>query len=462
MIIQCETGPIIHGNGPIRKSLLALSLAAVAAACLTFAPSARAQDAHYWSIQNGAQATLLGGAVVALDRDLSACYYNPGSLVRVDDGSALSMFAKNSTRVTVALDTSTPVTGESNIGASAPGMFVTRIPGVHIRDGDVLTFSYLVHQTSKLDLTGAVLSSPVIPAEALDFYIAQDIYDGWYGLSWADDLDGFGVGVSLFFSSMSYRQRIDTKDIVLSSSEAGTLSENLYYSFACRRIVARGGVTWTSGPMSLGATITAPSLRLPGSSGEMSVGRNLIAQDSVLVAQIALSRQENLDADYRDPLSIALGAQLEAGTLGLYLSAEWFASVDEYEVLETAPLTSQVPPQEFMLPITQSRDNVLNLAGGVSVKAASWLSFFASARINQSYRRADDRSFVGLAGYDLFHTTAGVGLSNEHFEVVLGGLWASGETDGTVVLSPLPASPSVASHTEFKQTGFVLAFNASF
>jgi len=249
---------------------------------------------------------------------------------------------------------------------------------------------------------------------------------------------------------------------VISVNQAGVLSENLYYSFAARRIVAKGGITWSGGPVSLGATVSLPTMGLPWSSGTVSVGRNLVSIDSTLVAQIATSRQEDLDADYREPLSIALGAQLDAGSFSFHASAEWFASVNEYDVLKTRPLESQVPPAEIPLPIAQSRDAVFNVGAGVAVQTTSWLSFFGSARTDRSYRNRDQRSFVGLDGYDIYHVTAGIGLAKEDFEIIIGGLWASGDADGQVVLSPLPDAPAVPSHTEFEQRGFVLAFNASF
>jgi hypothetical protein len=291
----------------------------------------------------------------------------------------------------------------------------------------------------------------------------QDIYDGWYGLSWARDVNGFGMGVSLFFSSVSYRQRIETKDMVLASPpEAGALSEYLYYNFACRRLVAKGGVTWTSGPVSLGATVTLPSVRLPWSSGEMSVGRNLVYVDTTLTGQIGSSRQEDLDANYKDPPSFAAGAQLTAGSFDFYASGQWFGPVDAYDVLETQPIESQVPVQSYDLLIMQQRESVFNIGGGVSMRATKWLSLFASARTDKSYRDPDIRTFVGLGAYDLTHVTAGVGVSGESFEVVLGGLYASGDANSEVLLSPLPASPAVPSKTDFSEKGFVLAFSANF
>jgi hypothetical protein len=82
-----------HGTVNRKRPFVAV-VAAVAALSLFTTPPARAQDAHYGSIQNGSQATLLGGAVVANDPDLSAAYYNPGALARHAEASALSMFAK--------------------------------------------------------------------------------------------------------------------------------------------------------------------------------------------------------------------------------------------------------------------------------------------------------------------------------------------------------------------------------
>jgi hypothetical protein len=240
------------------------------------------------------------------------------------------------------------------------------------------------------------------------------------------------------------------------------LSEYLYYSFGCARIIGKVGTTWSRGPLALGATVTVPSLRLPWSGGEVSVGRNLLVADTTLSGQIASSRQEDLDADYREPWSVALGAQFDAGSFEFHASAEWFGAVDEYDVLDTEPIESQVPPEEFLLPVTQRRESVFNVGGGIAVEATRWLSVYASARTDRSYRDPGDRSFVGLGAYDLTHVTAGVGVSNDNLEIILGGLFASGDADGQVTLSPLPGSPAVSTHTEFSQKGFVLAFSATF
>jgi hypothetical protein len=452
-----RSGTEIH----IRRWALATGMVA---ACLTSsAPASRAQDAHYWSIQNGADATLLGGTVIANDADLSACYYNPGALARHAEASALSMFSKVTTSVETSLGASQSFTVESDVGASAPGMFAAVIPGLHLAGDDVFAFSYTVRQSSKLDLSGAILSSPTVPAAALDLSIFQDIYDGWYGLTWSKDLGEVGVGLSMYFSSVSYRQRIEDRGAGVTIDRIYFGGDSLYYNFACRRLVFRGGVSWIHGPFALGTTVTLPSLRLPWSSGTVSVAHTYFDEtDSVATGEISLSRQEDVDADYKEPLSVALGGQAQWGAFDFYASAEWFAEVQQYDVLETAPLQRQIPPDEIILPITQRRDSVLNVGGGVALRATNWLSFFSSVRTDRSYRNSNAVSFVGLGAYDLTHVTAGLSVAGEKFEVSLGGLYATGEADGPFRINPLPTAGTVDSHTEFDQKGFVLAFSADF
>jgi hypothetical protein len=50
---------------------------------------ALAQDSHYWYDQYGTRANLLGGCTVGSVRDLSATYYNPGSLAMNDEPALL-------------------------------------------------------------------------------------------------------------------------------------------------------------------------------------------------------------------------------------------------------------------------------------------------------------------------------------------------------------------------------------
>lgn len=143
-------------------------------------------------------------------------------------------------------------------------------------------------------------------------------------------------------------------------------------------------------------------------------------------------------------------------------TAEWFAGLDSYDVLETAEFTSQLPPVATGLPIVQSRESVFNAGVAVAWQASSHLSFFGSARTDQSFRDGSQPTFVGLDHFDLVHFTGGIGVATDQLDVWLGGILGSGEATDQLAPSPLPDSPSLSALTSFRQVGFVMAFSASF
>ena len=66
----------------MRKCVVATTLFATV---FFAAVAAMSQDTNYWTLQYGTRGELLGGCVVGSAVDLSATYYNPGSLALVAD-----------------------------------------------------------------------------------------------------------------------------------------------------------------------------------------------------------------------------------------------------------------------------------------------------------------------------------------------------------------------------------------
>ena len=436
------------------------ALVLVLAPSIALSRPATAQDTHYWTLQSGARATLLGGTGAVLEPELSASFYNPGSLASVSEDNALSMFVKTTTRVGVSFGDSPNVQARSDLGSSTPGFFGVRLP-LHLVDGDVITFSYLMRQASELDLSGTGLTATTVPTRAVDLFIYQDVTDGWYGLSWAREAKGLGLGISLFYSSVTYRQRVQNRLVDLTGVIDGVLeSDDLEVQIAARRLIAKAGATWSAGPVTLGAALTLPSVRLPLSDGRVSVGRALLSTDADPPLELAQDRQEKVRANYRNPLSIALGTRARLLGLDVYAAAEWFASVDLYDVLETEDFLSQVPSQATAVPITQSRQSVINVGAGLSWQAASFFSFFGSVRSDNSYREPASDSFIGLDPFDILHWTGGVGIFSSALDVWVGAVHSTGKARARLSPSPLPGAPDLDASTSFKQIGFVLAFNA--
>src|SRR5678815_6132088 len=59
------------------------------------AVAAHAQDTNYWTLQYGTRGELLGGTVVGSAVDLSATFYNPGSLALVKDPKTCLLYTSD-------------------------------------------------------------------------------------------------------------------------------------------------------------------------------------------------------------------------------------------------------------------------------------------------------------------------------------------------------------------------------
>lgn len=432
-------------------------------AAITGIRPASAQDAHYWSVESGARATLLGGTVVAGVDDLSAAFYNPAGLVRATRASVMSTFVKTVTDVELDTRASGGTLATSSMGASAPGFFAARIP-LHLTEGDAISFSFSVRTSSELDLGGDLSSQPPSGGvEERDLFIFKDVYDGWYGLSWAAAPGPVSFGLSLFLSSVSHRQRIQTTAVRVGGAEGDYVAtDDLDFDFAVKRIVAKFGALWDPEPLKLGMTVTLPSVRLPASSGSVSAGRGVVAEGSAAIDELAATRQQGLRADLRRPLSVAIGGELALGGLDLNAAAEWFGAVDPYDVLATDPFMTGSPRAEATLPMRQGRRDVLNLGVGVSVNTAAGFSLFASARSDHSFVTEPEDTFVGIDAYDLIHLTGGIGLSREQLDLWLGLLHGAGDVRRGFRASPLDTAGDIDAVMTFRRIGFVVAVSASF
>ncbi len=88
-----------------------------------------AQDTQYWLKQYGTYGELLGGAVVGGISDLSATYYNPGSMAFTTD-SALILTTHSLQAYAISMNGAfgTDATLSSSSIKAAPGIFAIRLP----------------------------------------------------------------------------------------------------------------------------------------------------------------------------------------------------------------------------------------------------------------------------------------------------------------------------------------------
>jgi len=154
------------------------------------AVAAHAQDTNYWTLQYGTRGELLGGTVVGSAVDLSATFYNPGSLALVKDPKTIltaNVFGMETIKVSSAPeDTDAPTSRQIGI---QPSLFAGIAPVKWW--GGQWAYSFLTRQKSDFRLTqregsvialdqpgGCLLVEPLaarIDGEPLDALLAAQI-----------------------------------------------------------------------------------------------------------------------------------------------------------------------------------------------------------------------------------------------------------------------------------------------
>ena len=164
-----------------------------------------AQDAHYWTVQYGPRASLLGGAVIGAVSDVSAAFYNPGGLALADSlGFAFSISVLEHRRTTA----DGGVVGSEDVSSDRTGMAPSMLGGA-IQGPSLgkhrLAYSLITRQRSRVSASELVINStPTFETLASHLSVEQSATERWGGVSWAYALrSSVGVGATAFVSSRS-------------------------------------------------------------------------------------------------------------------------------------------------------------------------------------------------------------------------------------------------------------------
>ncbi|MCJ7485255.1 MAG: hypothetical protein MUQ25_03685 [Candidatus Aminicenantes bacterium] len=414
------------------KSLRLPVLVAVAGLCL--APSARPQDSHYWTNQYGTRATLLGGAVIGSVLDLSGTYYNPGGMSLIKDPQTL-MAAKviQYPRVSlVGTDRGSVPFTSSNLGPAPSliaGTFKFRGLGKHW-----FGYSYLSRQDVKLGLsissTGTRDILPDAPGTekyVTQFRLEEKMSEPWFGLTWSYKVaKNVGVGVSQYIAVRTHRASIQTLVEALTAENrvSMALGARQYY-YQNIRILWKFGLALDFKWATMGLTLTTPGLTLSG-TGSTGVNSTVVALDMDGDG----AGDDFLAADYRDrqpsafrsPLSLAAGVTFKIQKVRLYWSAEWFAHISPYTVVDTAEFSAQTTGEMLSIDVTQELAAVLNTGIGLEWFYSSRFKGYASFTTDYSAKKPGTATNISLTDWDIHHiiTGAEIAIKNSALTVGLG------------------------------------------
>jgi hypothetical protein len=414
--------------------LLAFSLGAL------FSTSAFAQDTHYWNLHYGTQSTLLGGAVIGSVADLSATYYNPGWLaLKIEAGVILSARVYDVNTLEVEGD-GIQDREVSSIGITpSPSLIAGRLPSDSLI-GQKLTYSIITRQSfdSQMETRGVLNPDPgstmpdggTLTEEAL--FIA-DLAEYWGGISWSNPLGervGFGVTSYVAFRTQRKRQDLSFKSLP-DSNDLGTLDGVIDYYYYNVRLLWKAGLAFDWSPVYLGVTVTTPSLNLFG-SGQTYINASANGfdldgdgdSDPVLMADY----QDGLDATYKSSWAVGAGAGYDFGRFILNVSAEWYARVPAYAILDPEAFVNQTTGEVSKNALTVEYDQVFNYGIGVQFTATQKVDLFLSYVTDFSAAVPGTTTNLTVSTWDIRHITGGGVFSFGRADVTLGLGYAFGSS----------------------------------
>ncbi len=407
-----------------------LAIALSAASVIAFAGLSSAQDTHYWTQNYGTRGELLQGTVVGSIIDLSSVYYNPGTLALQRNPSViLGTKAFELQTITVddtKRDVQAPLVSRSF--GPAPTIFAGIFPPRWL-DGQ-LAYSVLTRNNFDFQLQTA-LSGTFAPeyADSIvlvggEVYIDQNLTGVWGGPTWARAWGKLGVGVTGFFAYHGQRTRNQLVLQGLRPSGEGasvTFIDNIDY-WHCR-LVFKAGAAWDFKPLTFGFSVTAPGIGLFGRGSLLtdfiSIGVDL-NNDGVRDTELIANYATDLPTDYKSPGSIAGGLSYRYKNTTVHTSAEYFRSVDEYEVMPTQVFNSPTTGNTYTQSATLALDDVFNWGIGFEKHILEWLEAYGSFITDNSAYVPGTSTTVAVSNWDLKHIMGGTAFSFLGTDITLG------------------------------------------
>ncbi|MCZ6704246.1 MAG: hypothetical protein O6940_14555 [Ignavibacteria bacterium] len=373
-----------------------------------------AQEAYYWNINYGTKSILLGGSVIGSVSDLSATYYNPGAVALFKEAKFIL------TARVYQLDTYTIKDGASegvdlDFSTVRPSpSFIAFEIDFDFLGNDKLALSLLTRQSANFEFSSRLIdsvdiidSSPGKESFAGGFSTSKDFNDVWGGITYATKFSEIiGFGFTGYISYLSHRTSLETiLQAFQSSGDIASLTDISNYDFNNVRALGKFGIGFDFRPLTLGLTVTTPSLNITGSG---SAGTHFFLSGADTSNIFESNFQEDATSEYKSPMSVGVGGAYSVGDFKFHLSIEWYDAIDQYTVLDTQPYESQSSGESLTNDLTHEAQSVTNFGIGIDYFSSEKLILSAAFTTDFSARVPDTNTNLASAStWDLYHVSAG-------------------------------------------------------
>ncbi len=399
------------------------------------------QDSHYWNIQYGTRSTLLGGAVIGSVSDLSATYYNPGAValfkdagfilsarvyqietITVEDGASLGKELDYSTIVPspsfVAFDLKFDFLGEARLALS----ILTR---------QKMDFEF---QTRLIDSLDIIESSPGKENFAGGISIQREFNEVWGGITYSSKLnDVIGFGATWY---MAYRSQRSTNEIIIqvlpSEGDIASYTDLRNYRYNNLRTLLKFGIGINLQPLTLGATVTTPSVNITGTG---SVGTHFFLNgidkdgDGNNDNEFDSNFQDEVASEYNSSWAVGIGGGYKIGKFKFHASAEWYDAISNFFVLDTEPFVSQGSGETLTNDLTHELKSITNYGFGVDFFSSESLILSGSFVTDFSARLPDTETNLTVSTWDIYHISGGTTFKVGNSDLTIGLEYAFGSKE---------------------------------
>lgn len=404
-------------------------------ATLLLVPLSAAQDAHYWTNQYGTRAELLGGTVVGTIKDLSATFYNPGALALSPDPQvALSTDALELTFINMENGAGQDIDLRTLNGRTPPNITALQFPSKENRHWAI---SILTRHDFRFDTDGRRIISTPAPSGTGPDHIAgelfwtQELLESWGGVTWARPLSKkVAFGITQYLALRLHNRRFQL--LGQSASDLGTGVTSLAFDgfrYFNVRTLWKVGLGFKFTPITFGLTMTTPSINLFG-EGRVQKNASRITNGDNPTTELISNGQQELDAVYKSPFSVAVGLAYYVGQTEIYVSAEWFNAVKRFVVLDAKPFQGQTTGETISAQLTHELDAVLNVGVGIEHALTDNFEIYASVITDHSAKNPTSDTKLSLSSWDIWHMTAGSAFSFRRIDFTLGLAFSYGQDKG--------------------------------
>jgi hypothetical protein len=389
------------------------------------------QDSHYWNIQYGTKATLLGGTVIGSVTDLSATYYNPGALsLFTDQKVILSAKVYQIEKIKIQNGAGTNKDLDYTSITPAPSFVAINIK-IDSTGRNKLAFSLLTRQLMNFDFESGEMSEDTDPSTYSyttgGFSMKQDFKEIWTGVSYSHKLNRMlSLGATAY---IAYRdQTTDFQTVIEAFQIDQQIASLLAYrklKFINYRTLLKAGLAVNLKPITLGLTITTPSIDISGSGSygyHNFVNNPADAGNNIYESNL----QYDLNSKYNTSWAIGLGGAYWGEKINVHLSGEWYNAVKKYQPLTLEPFYSQSSGDTLQKEINQEFNNILNAGIGIDCKLNDKICLSGSFITDFSANIENLKSNISLSKWDIYHVSAGSNFEIGKAEITLGLSFSSG------------------------------------